>query len=153
MMNGEIVTSIQESCKLIIVLMDNEGFKSIGALSRSIGSDGFGTRFVYRSGDGTLAGDGVSTAEPLPLDLGENARSLGACLIKCRTYADFVAALGEARKTDRTTVIHVRNDRLEGVPSYDTWWDVAVAEVSSSRSVQAARREWEQQRPRERYLL
>ena len=31
MMSSEIVTSIQEGYKLIIVLLDNSGFKSIGA--------------------------------------------------------------------------------------------------------------------------
>ncbi len=46
MMNSEIVTSIQEGYKLILVLLDNAGFKSIGALSRSLGQDGFGTRYV-----------------------------------------------------------------------------------------------------------
>ena len=47
MMAQEIVTSIQEGLKLIIVLIDNGGFKSIGALSRSLGQEGFGTRYVY----------------------------------------------------------------------------------------------------------
>src|SRR5919197_3455590 len=56
MMNGEIVTSIQEGYKLTIVLMDNDGFKSIGSLSRSIGSGGFGTRYAYRTPEGVLPG-------------------------------------------------------------------------------------------------
>ena len=47
MMSSEIVTSIQENYKLTIVLIDNAGFKSIGALSRSLGQAGFGTRYVY----------------------------------------------------------------------------------------------------------
>ncbi len=47
MMNSEIVTSIQEHYKLIIVLLDNAGYKRIGALSRSLGQDGFGTRYLY----------------------------------------------------------------------------------------------------------
>ena len=38
MMNKEIITSIQEGYKLTIVLVDNAGFASIGALSRSVGS-------------------------------------------------------------------------------------------------------------------
>ncbi|HET8912245.1 MAG TPA: 3D-(3,5/4)-trihydroxycyclohexane-1,2-dione acylhydrolase (decyclizing), partial [Ktedonobacteraceae bacterium] len=53
MMNSEIVTSIQERYKLTIVLLDNAGFKSIGSLSRSLGQDGFGTRYAYRE-DGVL---------------------------------------------------------------------------------------------------
>jgi 3D-(3,5/4)-trihydroxycyclohexane-1,2-dione acylhydrolase (decyclizing) len=133
------------------VLMDNSGFKSIGALSRSLGQSGFGTRYVYPR-DGSLPGDDVP-AEDLPLDLAANARSLGACVIECRTRDDVVQALTDAKGTDRTTVIYVRNDRLHGVPGYESWWDVPVAEVSDSSTVAEARREWEANRPRERYFL
>jgi 3D-(3,5/4)-trihydroxycyclohexane-1,2-dione acylhydrolase (decyclizing) len=151
MMPSEIVTSIQESYKLIVVLMDNAGFKSIGALSRSLGQQGFGTRYVYPV-DGALPGDNEST-QPLPVDLASNARSLGACVITCATYSEFTAALDTARTTDRTTVIYIQNDRTHGVPAYDSWWDVPVAEVSDMPSVNAARREWEVDRARERYFF
>src|SRR5207302_3659105 len=151
MMMSEIVTSIQEGYKLTIVLLDNSGFKSIGSLSRSLGQDGFGTRYVYRS-DGVLPGDSTP-AETLPVDLAANARSLGACVIECRSYAEFASALDSARTMDRTTVIYIRSDRLHGVPGYDSWWDVPVAEVSSMPSVQDARRQWETNRQRERYFF
>lgn len=151
MMPSEIVTSIQEGFKLTIVLMDNAGFKSIGSLSRSLGQGGFGTRYVYPH-DGQLPGDDT-LAQALPVDLAANARSLGACVIECRTYAEFAAALKDAKTTDRTTVIYVQNDRLHGVPGYDSWWDVPVAEVSEMAPVSEARREWEVQRARERYFF
>jgi 3D-(3,5/4)-trihydroxycyclohexane-1,2-dione acylhydrolase (decyclizing) len=151
MMPSEIVTSIQEGYKLTIVLMDNAGFKSIGALSRSLGQAGFGTRYTFPL-EGGLGGD-ESAAQTLPVDLAANARSLGACVIACRGHADFVAALKSARTTDRTTVIYVQNDRLEAVPGYESWWDVPVAEVSEMASVQEARREWEENRARERYFF
>src|SRR5205807_7446985 len=96
MMNGEIVTSIQEGFKLTVVLMDNDGFKSIGALSRAVGSGGFGTRYVYPRG-GVLPGDEENgTVQTLPVDLAANARSLGAHVIECRGYADFTEALQAA---------------------------------------------------------
>ena len=151
MMSSEIVTSVQEGYKLTIVLMDNGGFKSIGALSRSLGQSGFGTRYVYPR-NGVLAGDEPDT-EALPVDLAANARSLGACVIECRTRADVEAALHTARSNDRTTVIYVQNDRLQGVPSYESWWDVQVAEVSDMPAVRDARREWEGNRARERYFF
>jgi 3D-(3,5/4)-trihydroxycyclohexane-1,2-dione acylhydrolase (decyclizing) len=151
MMPSEIVTSIQEGYKLTIVLMDNGGFKSIGSLSRSLGQTGFGTRYVYPR-DGSLPGD-EGPAQDLPVDLAANARSLGACVIECQTRDDVVNALGAARDVDRTTVIYVRNDRLHGVPGYESWWDVPVAEVSEMPAVAEARREWEANRARERYFL
>jgi 3D-(3,5/4)-trihydroxycyclohexane-1,2-dione acylhydrolase (decyclizing) len=151
MMPSEIVTSLQEGYKLTIVLMDNAGFKSIGALSRSLGQAGFGTRYVYPA-NGALPGDN-GDARTLPVDLAANAASLGARVIACRTYAEFADALATARGNDCTTVIYIQNDRLTGVPGYDTWWDVPVAEVSESPTVQEARREWAANRTRERYFF
>lgn len=151
MLNGEIVTSVQEGVKLTIILMNNHGFKSIGALSRSLGSEGFGTRFAHPQNN-HLPDDTSETLEPLPVDLAANARSLGAHVIECETYADFVQALQTAKTTDRTTVIYIENDRYIGVPGYESWWDVAVAEVSRMESVQTARAEYEKMRKMERYF-
>jgi 3D-(3,5/4)-trihydroxycyclohexane-1,2-dione acylhydrolase (decyclizing) len=152
MLANEIVTSIQEGYKLTIVLMDNSGYKSIGSLSRSLGQTGFGTRYVYPE-QGRLPDDTVSAVAELPVDLASNARSLGADVIQCASYDDFVAALAAAKLADHTTVIHVRNDRYVGVPGYHSWWDVPVAEVSEMDSVNAAREEWAEHRAQERYYL
>ena len=153
MMNSEIVTSIQENYKLIIVLLDNSGFKSIGALSRSLGQEGFGTRYVYPH-NGQLPTDAAGAdVQTLPVDLAANARSLGAHVIECKTYGDFVEALKAVKTTDRTSVIYIQNDRYVGIPGYEGWWDVPVAEVSEMPSVQAARAEWTEMREEERYFL
>jgi 3D-(3,5/4)-trihydroxycyclohexane-1,2-dione acylhydrolase (decyclizing) len=137
MMPTEIVTSIQEGVKLIVVLVDNHGFASIGGLSQSIGSGGFGTRYS--------AGLGV--------DYVENARSLGAHSIRANNLCEFREALEKAKTLDRTTVIVVETEREVRVPGYDSWWDVAVAEVSESSSVQAARDAYVEARKKERYHL
>jgi len=153
MLSSDLVTAVQERVKLIVVLWDNGGFKSIGALSRSMGQGGFGTRFI-RPQAGVLVGDAVGdTVEPLAIDFAANARSLGAKVIECATYDDYVAAIMAARAAPDTTVIVIRNDRYESVPGYESWWDVPIAEVSELPSVQAARREWEKQRARERTFL
>ena len=58
MMPTEIVTSVQEGIKIIIVLVDNHGFASIGGLSRSLGQGGFGTSYRFRSKEsGQLDGE------------------------------------------------------------------------------------------------
>jgi 3D-(3,5/4)-trihydroxycyclohexane-1,2-dione acylhydrolase (decyclizing) len=153
MLSSELVTSIQEGYKLVVILLDNHGFKSIGSLSRSMGQDGFGTRFIYRK-DGVLTGDSAKEAvETLPIDFAANARSLGAYVIECQGYDDFTAALEAARSTDRTTVITVQIDRWVGVPGYESWWDVPVAEVSEMPSVQEARANWEAMRRQEKYFF
>jgi 3D-(3,5/4)-trihydroxycyclohexane-1,2-dione acylhydrolase (decyclizing) len=150
MLAQEIVTSVQEGLKLIIVLVDNGGFKSIGGLSRSLGQGGFGTRYVYPT-DGQLRGD-EEPGEPrmLPVDLAANARSLGAHVLEAETHEEFVKAYQAAKASEITTVVYVPCDRYVSVPSYDSWWDVPVAEVSEMEGVRAARTEWERMRAKER---
>ena len=152
MLCNEIVTSIQEGYKLTIVLMDNRGFNSIGGLSRSIGQEGFGTRYAFPH-DNKLPDDESGEVEALPVNYAMNARGLGAHVIECKTYDDFVKAFKESKKTDRTTVIYVRNDRYVGVPGYESWWDVPVAEVSEMDGVKQARKDWEKNVKLERFFF
>jgi len=152
MLCNEIVTSIQEGYKLTIVIMDNRGFNSIGGLSRSLGQDGFGTRYAYPVNN-KLPDDASGEVEALPVSLAMNARGLGAHVFECKSYDDFVKAFKESKKTERTTVIYIRNDRYVGVPGYESWWDVPVAEVSEMDSVQKARKEWEQKSKLERFYF
>ena len=163
MMNTDLITSIQEGYKLTVILMDNSGFRSIGSLSRALGQDGFGTRYIFpdqveaphRNGQSF---NGLPTDEVgydvnvLPVDLATNAESLGCHVIRCQSVDDLVQALQDAKSVDRTTVIYVPNDRYLGVPGY-SWWDVPVAEVSEIDSVNAAREEWEEMRAQERYYI
>jgi 3D-(3,5/4)-trihydroxycyclohexane-1,2-dione acylhydrolase (decyclizing) len=64
-------------------------------------------------------------------------------VIRARNVEELRDALVAARDIDRTVVIHVPVDRYEGVPSYESWWDVPVAEVSESGNLDAARQEHE----------
>jgi len=146
MLPAEIVTSIQEGLKLTIVLVDNHGFSSIGSLSRSVGTDGFGTHYRYRR-NGSLGLDSESSPAPfLPVDLAANAASLGAKLIRCETIDELRAGLECAKAEATTVVLEIEVDRYEGVPSYASWWDVPVAEVSEVEAVRAARAAYEQAR-------
>jgi 3D-(3,5/4)-trihydroxycyclohexane-1,2-dione acylhydrolase (decyclizing) len=153
MLSSDLATAVQEGRKLVVILWDNGGFKSIGSLSRSLGQDGFGTRFIYPK-DGVLVGDSAGEeVQPLPIDYAANARSLGADVIECKTSDDYATAIRAAHASDRTTVIYIRNDRYESVPGYESWWDVQVAEVSEMPAVQEARKDWEEKRAEERYFL
>ncbi|HVU47165.1 MAG TPA: 3D-(3,5/4)-trihydroxycyclohexane-1,2-dione acylhydrolase (decyclizing) [Terracidiphilus sp.] len=148
MMPTEIATSVQEGIKIIIVLVNNHGFASIGGLSRSLGQEGFGTRYRVRD-----AKTGQLDGELVEVDFEANARSLGAHAIKAATLAEFKKALEEAKAADRTTVVVIETDTSIGVPGYESWWDVAVAEVSEVESVRQARARYEEARKRERYYL
>ena len=148
MMPSEIVTSVQEGVKIIIVLVDNHGFASIGGLSRSLGQGGFGTSYRMRD-TGTKQLDG----DVLTVDFVANARSLGAHAMKASTVAELREALDTAKSNDRTTVIVVETDTSAKVPGYESWWDVAVAEVSEMESVRQMRANYEEARKKERHYL
>ncbi|GAA4215638.1 3D-(3,5/4)-trihydroxycyclohexane-1,2-dione acylhydrolase (decyclizing) [Actinocatenispora rupis] len=140
MMAQEIVTAVAEGVKLIVVLVDNGGFASIGALSETVGAPRFGTWYRYREAGGGLTGD------PLPTDLAANAASLGAEVHTPTTVAELRDALAAARRSPRTTVVHVRTDPLVPAPDSAAWWDVPVAEVSTVDETRAARAGYEKAR-------
>jgi len=147
MMNNEIVTAIQEGIKFTIILLNNNGFASIGGLSQSIGSERFGTKYRYRDEE-----TGLLTGEILPVDFAQNARSLGAHVITATDVASLKAALAEAKAQTETTVIYIETSLTKGVPGY-AWWEVAIAEVSEIETVQQARAEYEEHKKKQRYYL
>ena len=134
MMAQEIVTAVSEGIKLIIVLIQNHGFASIGALSESLGSQRFGTRYRMRNHK-TEQLDGPY----VPVDLAANAESLGADVLRADGIGEFRIALEKAKAATRTTVVYVESDPLAPVPSSQSWWDVPVSEVSNLASTTAAR--------------
>jgi 3D-(3,5/4)-trihydroxycyclohexane-1,2-dione acylhydrolase (decyclizing) len=140
------------------VLLDNHGFASIGALSRSLGSAGFGT--IYRrTDDGAAALDApdgsgpAGVSEALPLDLASNAESLGATVLRAGDLDELRAALARAHDFGGPVVIAVETDRYAGLPGDESWWDVPVAEISEMPAVAAAREEYERARRRQRPYL
>ncbi len=143
----ELVTAVAERVKLIVVLVQNHGYASIGSLSEASGSARFGTQFRYRDDDGSFEG-GL-----LPVDLAANAASLGARVFVARSINEFRDALKAARDVDRTVVVHVETDPAEYVTIGGAWWDVAVAEVSTSESVRQARATYEREKRKQRFYL
>ena len=151
MLSQEIITSIQEKLKLNIVLIDNHGYKSIGSLSRSLGSKGFGTRFSFRNKkENNDFGDNDFQEKEIKVNLAENARSLGAHVIKCENYKDLENALKKAKDIDKTTLIYVQCDRFHEVQGY-SWWEVPVAEISKMDSVNEAYKEYIDHKKNQRF--
>ncbi|MEP7003758.1 MAG: 3D-(3,5/4)-trihydroxycyclohexane-1,2-dione acylhydrolase (decyclizing) [Chloroflexota bacterium] len=129
---GELTTAVSEGAKLIVVLIDNHGFGSIGDLSRSLGSEGFGTK-----SDGAI-------------DFAANAASLGARSLRVRTLAELRAALDDAKAATETTVIVIETDPSDSVPSYESWWEVVPAEISEQEGVRKARQDWSAAKKKQR---
>ena len=151
MLPGELVTAVAQRVPIVIVLVDNHGYASIGALSRSVGSSGFGTLYRF-SENGSVPLDPAST-DVLPLDLAANAESLGARVVRAASVEQLREALAAARGADGPVVVYVEADRYQGVPSYESWWDVPVAEVSEEDGVREAREAYDRDHQRQRQYL
>ncbi|MDX3800504.1 3D-(3,5/4)-trihydroxycyclohexane-1,2-dione acylhydrolase (decyclizing) [Streptomyces sp. AK04-3B] len=148
MMAQEIVTMVSEGLKVVIVLVQNHGFASIGALSESLGSQRFGTKYRFRDGDsGHLDGD------VLPVDLAANASSLGADVLHAVSVDEFRAAMEKAKAATRTTVVHVETDLYGPNPPGHGWWDVPVSEVSALDTTRAARGTYVTHKQTQRHYL
>ena len=153
MLHTELVTAVAEGVKIIVVLIQNHGYASIGHLSETVGSERFGT--LYRRLDPeTLDFEG---GEVLPVDLAMNARSYGVDVIEVEpgplAVADLSAAVTAAKASSTTTLIHVNSDPVVYAPDGEGWWDVPVAQVSTLPSTQAARDDYLRQQAAQRPLL
>ena len=112
-----------------------------------MGCDGFGTHYQLRGDSGQLDG------APLPIDFAANLASLGAHTIRVENFDQLQAALEEARQQVQTTAIVVEVDREQRVPGYESWWDVAIPEISEVEAVQQARAEYMEAVKQERDFL
>lgn len=145
MMATELVTAVQEGVKVIVILVQNHGFASIGSLSEQLGSQRFGTAYRYRDAEGRLDGD------LLPVDLAANAASLGVDVVRVTSGSEFTDAVKAAKASETSTVIHVETDPRIAAPDSESWWDVPVSETStldSTRTAYATYEQWKRiQRP------
>jgi 3D-(3,5/4)-trihydroxycyclohexane-1,2-dione acylhydrolase (decyclizing) len=145
MLSSELTTAIQERIKITIVLLNNHGFGSIGALSESVGSKGFGTNYRFREKE-----SGQLEGEILPMDFAMNAKSYGVDVQEVSSYDELDSALANALSAETIQVIVVPVDKTQKVPGYNSWWDVPVAERSGLESVNKARKEYEEARKKQR---
>ncbi|HET6672027.1 MAG TPA: thiamine pyrophosphate-dependent enzyme [Agromyces sp.] len=153
MLSSELATAVAEKIKIIIVLIQNHGFASIGHLSETVGTERFGTKYrAYDPEARNFQGD-----ERLPIDLAMNARSFGIDVIEVdagpRAIDDLKLAVATAKGSDRSTLIHINSDPLIYAPDGGGWWDVPVADVSTLPSTQRARDEYDANRGAQRPLL
>ncbi|HET6510003.1 MAG TPA: 3D-(3,5/4)-trihydroxycyclohexane-1,2-dione acylhydrolase (decyclizing) [Baekduia sp.] len=157
---GELATAVALGTRIVVVLVQNHGYASIGSLSRSVGVAGFGTHHRVGAGGPSApvlddaAGDALAApAEALPIDLAANVESLGVPVTRAASLEELRAALAASRDADGPVAIHVEVDRFHGVGGYESWWDVPVAAVSDRPEVVAARERYEREREAQRAYL
>jgi 3D-(3,5/4)-trihydroxycyclohexane-1,2-dione acylhydrolase (decyclizing) len=153
MLNTELVTAVAEGIKIIVVLIQNHGYASIGHLSETVGSQRFGTK--YRAYDAEA--DNFQGEDILPVDLAMNARSYGLDVIEVEptenAIEDLKSAIATAKASTKSTFIHINSDPQIYAPDGEGWWDVPVAQTSEIASTQEARKQYEQEQiPQRQYL-
>jgi 3D-(3,5/4)-trihydroxycyclohexane-1,2-dione acylhydrolase (decyclizing) len=148
MLHTEIVTSIQEGRKIVIVLLDNGGFGCIRGLQMANGAPSFGTELRFRD-----EATGQAIGANVPVDFARNAESLGALAIHVRNERELRHALEQAKQADRTTLISIAVPIDVQVPGFESWWDVPVAEVTDQSAVEAARDAYEEKRKKQRVFI
>lgn len=148
MMPMELATIVAEGLKVIVVLLQNHGYASIGALSQSRGSQRFGTRYRMRD----TATDRLD-GHHVPFDLAANAASWGADVLTCNGIEEFRANYARAAAAERTTVLYIETDLTGPNPPQTAWWDVPVSEVSELDSTRTAFTEYTHEKAyQHRYL-
>ncbi len=148
MMGNEITTAVQEGVKLIVVLVDNKGFSSVGRVSEQVGAEGFGCHYRLRGPTGEYDGP------EMQLDFVKICAGMGARSLEVRTLPELQAALADARTGTETVCIVVQTDWHERVRGYaNSWWEMATPVVSEMPAVNAARVEFDANKGRQRYLM
>ena len=153
MLHTELVTAVAEGLKLIVVLIQNHGYASIGHLSETVGAPRFGTWYRKYDADSPE----FRTDEVLPVDLAANARSYGIDVVEiepgARAGTRLAEAVEAARAAETSTLIHINSDPLVYAPEGEGWWDVPAAATSTMADTQAARAAYEDERSTQRPLL
>jgi len=135
MLNSEIATSVALDTKIIIVVLDNRGFGCINRLQTSLGGRGYNN----------LMQSSYGAADKAPnIDFARHAAALGAQAEKVSSLGELDAALQRAQEAARTAVVVIETDPLPSTEAGGTWWDVPVAETSTSSSVSDAATQYQE---------
>jgi 3D-(3,5/4)-trihydroxycyclohexane-1,2-dione acylhydrolase (decyclizing) len=136
MLHTELLTSIQEGKKIIVVILDNAGFHCIDNLQHSQGIVHYGNEWKRRE-----ASTGRLTGSSLSVDYAMNAESWGAVGLHADTVQALEDAMKQALQEDRSTVIHCHVAPKSMTGGYESWWRVGTAEVSTNPEVEQAWKE------------
>jgi 3D-(3,5/4)-trihydroxycyclohexane-1,2-dione acylhydrolase (decyclizing) len=136
MLHTELLTSIQEGRKIIVMVLDNAGFHCIDNLQHSQGIVHYGNEWKRRE-DHT----GRLTGTSLSVDYALNAESWGAVGLHADSVEELKRAVARALEEDRSTVIHCHVAPKSMTNGYESWWRVGTAEVSTNPEVEQAWKE------------
>ena len=141
LLNSDIYSSVLTGKKLIIFVLDNGGFAVINKLQNNTGNASFNN----------LIKDCNIVTEPFTVDFESHARAMGANAETVEYASELPDAFKRAKAADRTYVIVMQVDARDGwTTEGHTWWEVGTPHVSEYPSVNAAHKDLEATRTRQR---
>lgn len=141
LMNSDIYSSVLTGRKLIVIVLDNGGFAVINKLQNNTGNESFNN----------LIADTPTVEAPFAVDFVAHAAAMGAIAERVENPAELGEAFKRAKASDKTTVIVMNVDPYEGwTDEGHAWWEVGTPHVSAHDKVNAAHRDVESARARQR---
>jgi 3D-(3,5/4)-trihydroxycyclohexane-1,2-dione acylhydrolase (decyclizing) len=141
LMNSDIYSSVLTQKKMIVMVLDNGGFAVINKLQNNTGNESFNN----------LIADTPTATHQTRVDFELHARSMGALAETVDNPAGLAEAFARAKAADQTYVIVMKVDPYDGwTTEGHTWWEVGTPHQSDSDKVNAAHKDWESTRPRQR---
>lgn len=127
MLHSEFITAIQYNKKINVLLFDNSGYGCINNLQMDYGNGSYYCEF--RTEDNQI----------LNIDYAKVAEGYGAKAYRANTVEELKAALEDARKQDKSTLIEMKVLPKTMSDGYDgSWWNLGVPEVSGQEGTQKA---------------
>ncbi|MEP1446071.1 MAG: 3D-(3,5/4)-trihydroxycyclohexane-1,2-dione acylhydrolase (decyclizing) [Paraglaciecola sp.] len=133
MMNSELATSVMLGYKIIVVLLDNRGYGCINRLQMSTGSEPFNN----------LLENCQTNGQPAPkIDFAQHAKSMGVQSESVQNIAELEQAIIRAKAANSSYLIAIDTDPYITTDNGDSWWDVAIPEVSINDNVSLAHKNY-----------
>lgn len=135
MLHSELVTSIQEGCKINVLLFDNMTNGCINNLQMEHGMDSYTTEFRFRNPQG-----GKLDGNFVPVNFAMLAAAYGCKTYSITTEQHLIDALLDARKQQVSTLLDIKVLPKTMVHKYLSWWRVGGAQVAKSEKIVAVAR-------------
>ena len=136
MLHSELVTSLQEGVKINVLLFDNASFGCINNLQMEQGVDALCTELRYRDGDKP-----IREGEFMNIDFAKVAEGYGCVTYTARTEDELRAALADALKQSRSTLIDIKVAPKTMTHGYDGWWNVGITQNARTAKQESAKKD------------
>ncbi|MGR3514994.1 MAG: 3D-(3,5/4)-trihydroxycyclohexane-1,2-dione acylhydrolase (decyclizing) [Paracoccaceae bacterium] len=141
LMNSDLYSSVLTEKKLIVLVLDNGGFAVINKLQNNTGNESFNNLFA----------DTPTATHQVGVNFEAHAAAMGCHSETVSNSTELGEAFQRAKAADKTSVIVMKVDAYEGwTTEGHTWWEVGTPHVTDNPKVEAAHKDWEATREKQR---